>query len=137
MSQTKAQAKTASEAKMATDQATNDTNFIVQSDLLIANAIAHDKLNCTLTLTKGVSASNVSKYYQDLGYSALVGMQDNYGYDSISVNSPGVGYQNDDYNLDQPADLFGYFYDQYWLGNPSTKQICDGIKPLYIYLSWQ
>jgi hypothetical protein len=136
MSLTKSQANTQATAAQTAGQSALDSSFIVDADILIANAIAHGLLKVNLTLVKGVSASNVSDYYKALGYFPLITFADNYGYDSIAYNGLGDGYQSDNQNLDQPVNLFGKFYEQYFDGTYPSNVICDGIKPLYVYLSW-
>ena len=139
MSLSKDQANTAASTANDAQQAALDTNFIVQADLVIASQIAQGLYVATLTLTKGVSAINVMKYYQNLGYKVLMPSISGYGYsgtDVYGLNGIGNDYQSDGSNLDQPVDLYGFFYDQFYNSAPINLAICDGKIPSYLYLSW-
>lgn len=136
MSLSKIQASAQSTTNRNANQAVIDTNYMSQADLVIGNAVAIGQFKCTLTLTKGVSATNLSNYYSGMGYKTLVGLADNYGYDSNTLNNPATGIDTNSLQLDQPVSLFGFYWSLYWNGDLTNTIICDGVTPLYLYLSW-
>jgi hypothetical protein len=136
MSISKTDANSQSAITSVAVQSAVDSEFIAQSDLLITSQISIGSFKATLSLTKGVSAANVMKHYQTLGYTVLLQPSYGYGYDSNAYNGLGEGYGSNDYNLDQPVELFGSFWEQYWANTPVNLLICDGKSPIQIYLSW-
>lgn len=121
MSISRNQAHLATVAALQARQTFYDSIFIANVATQTATAYTLGKNEITATTNKNVNLTNIYLYYTTLGYSV-------YFPDYANLHA---GIWPGTYN--QPADLFGWFWVDYW----ANKINLFGIKnPARITLSW-
>jgi hypothetical protein len=93
-----------------------DNSFIAMADQAIADSASRGLFMVRLHLLDGMTLINVVNYYQNLGYVVAAPLPPNVG--------------------QQPSNLFGAFWQQYW-ENPTFFFELNGLYiPKEIYISW-
>lgn len=89
-----------------------NTKFINEATTVMAEAVSMGKFSVTLNTFEYVSLSDITTYFQNLGY----------GVDILRFRSL----------YEQPVELFGYWWDDYW----AHRLICRGPFPHRVEISW-
>lgn len=113
MTPSKAQTNAAAAAAQTALISAANAAFIVEADKVIATAVTQGKFRVLLHPSKYVNFADICSYYQNLGY--IVGT------DPCPTFTFG------------PAQLFGYFWDQYW----NNTCMCWCPKPCRVFISWK
>jgi hypothetical protein len=112
MSIPSSQANTNSTNAKNTILSTNDQNFINAADLQILQATQLGKFEVLCVTYERINVKAIITYYQALGYKI---------------------YNPETYNQNQPAELFGFFWEEFW---NSVIPFYDKRKPLRIIIGW-
>ncbi len=115
MSQTRDQANSATLPIQTAIQTAQDTIFIANVDAQITEKIAQGAFQISATTFNGVNLQTVFQYYVNLGYA--------------------VSFPDYPANLNyQPVDLFGQYWEAYWLHRLSLYPIQN---PARIIIQWR
>lgn len=111
---TKAQANTDANTAKTTIMSTADQNFINAADLQILQAVALGKFQILCISYDRIDMKAIIAYYQGLGYKI---------------------YNPEAYlNQAQPAELFGFFWDDFW---NSVYPFSFRKKPIRLIINWK
>jgi hypothetical protein len=116
MSNDQKTSRSAAKVARATIQTVADNNFIAAADIAIAEKTSLGQYMVSLDLFENVSLQNVVTYYQNLGYVVSAPFPPNVG--------------------NQPAQLFGEVWDNYWFNQTFWYTINGFPRPKTIFISW-
>jgi hypothetical protein len=116
MSNDQTASKAAAAAAHTVLQTIADANFIAAADIAIAEKTSLGQYLVSLEVFDNVNLQNIVTYYQNLGFIVSAPFPPNVG--------------------NQPAQLFGEVWDDYWLNQTFWFTINGFPRPKTVFISW-